>query len=252
LNIVVSMTTIPSRINKMQPMIKSIREQTRKPDMFILWLPEKCVKEDCGYDVPEWISQDVQPTVMPSLRDWGPVTKLVPLLSMCWASDTLLVTVDDDVVYDSHLLEELEKASESGRFPDAALGFVGVKNGQYIHGEAVEKHGSVGLEVDVIGGYRGAAYRRDLLDGSLEEDALALIEEGPFVLDDHLISWNLRRRNKKLVVVRTMFSGPGGHNFRFLKLANGIYDEGDNRSKVNDSMRRIRELYKKNDWPDFS
>jgi hypothetical protein len=248
LNVVVSMTTIPSRIGKMQAMVQSIRGQTRKPDMFILWLPEKCEKEGCGYDVPSWIRQDVQMAVMPAMRDWGPATKIIPLLTMSWSPRTLLVTVDDDVIYDSHLLEELEKASESGKFPDSALGFVGVKDKNYVHAEDVRNQGKEGIEVDVIGGYRGVAYRRDLLDDSLEKDALELTREGPFVLDDHLISWNLKRRAKKLVVVRTMSSGEGRLNFRFLNLANGIYDDGANREKVDDSMRRIRAYYDDRGW----
>ena len=239
------MTTIPSRIDKMPVMIQSIRDQTRKPDMFILWLPEICEKEGCGYDVPKWLTEML--TIMPAMRDWGPVTKLLPLLRMSWAADTLLVTVDDDVVYDSHMLEELEKASLSGEFPDSALGFVGIDNSCYIHAEEVRKRGLEGAEVNVIGGYRGVAYRRDLLDESLEQDALELMREGPFVLDDHLISWNLKRRAKKLVVVRTMFTGPN-YNFKFLELGNGIYDEGENREQVDESMRRIREYYDKNGW----
>jgi hypothetical protein len=249
-NIVVSMTTIPSRMGKMKPMIDSIRNQTRKPDWFVLWLPEKCEKEGTGYTIPDWLREDTRPTVMACSRDWGPVTKIIPLLSMAWAPDTLLVTVDDDVVYDSHLIEELEKASESGKFPDSALGFVGVRipKGQYIHAEFVKKWESDGMTVDLIGGYRGVAYRRDILDETLEQDAEALLEEGPFVIDDHLVSWNLTRRSKKLVVVSTMYGTPQRMNFRFLGLGNGIYDEGDNRSMVNDSMRRIRKLYDDNGW----
>jgi hypothetical protein len=227
-------------------MIQSIRNQTRKPDMFILWLPEKCEKEDCGYDVPDWISQEQQPTVMPAMRDWGPVTKLLPLLSMSWAPDTLFVTVDDDVVYDPHLLEELEKASESGKFPDAALGLVGVKDKQFIHAEQVKKMGLEGVEVNVLGGYRGVAYRRDLLDESLEKDILELLKSGPFFVDDHLISWNLKRRGKKLVVMRTMFGRRWGPSCGFLRLENGIYDA--NESKAKDSIRRLGEFYSKNGW----
>jgi hypothetical protein len=245
LNVVVSMTTIPSRIGKIRDMVKSIREQTRKPDMFILWLPERCKKEDCGYTVPEWINGSM-PVVMPAMKDWGPATKLIPLLSMSWSPDILLVTVDDDVAYDPHLIEELEKAAESGEFPDSALGFVGLKGKRYFHGEDVR--GAKGVEVNVIGGYRGVAYRRSILDESIEADAVELMKGGPFVLDDHLISWNLKRRAKKLVVVRTMYGEQASRNFRFLSLGNGIYDEGANRDRVNDSMRRIREYYTQNGW----
>jgi len=257
--ILATMTTIPSRLSHIRPMLDSINAQTRRPDMFVLWLPEICKKENRGYDIPEWLATSNwsipglfnYPFVMRGVEDWGPATKLLPVLGMFPAADTLVVTLDDDVVYGPKVIETLASAAESDKFPGSALGLVGVKDKQYIHGEQLRKQGIGSVVVDVLGGYRAVAYPAPVLDKTMLEDAEELLKDGPFVLDDHLFSWNLRRRGIPRVVVEaptdTWTEGDGA-GFLLKNLGNGVYDEGGNRKLVDDSMRKIRDLYDRNGW----
>lgn len=116
-NILVSMTTIPSRLAHLETTLKSLLLQSRLPAEIRINLPHVCRREDRGYEVPEWLSG----LSMISIRrcdDLGPATKFLPTLQDMPADQPVLV-VDDDRIYPSCLVETLEKAARQK--PDKAL-----------------------------------------------------------------------------------------------------------------------------------
>jgi hypothetical protein len=231
-------------------MLESVYAQTRKPDRLILWLPVFCQKEGKGYDIPDSLLNEMSLNGVDVTNcgiDWGSATKLIPTLFAETDPDTILISLDDDVAYEPHAIEELVAASE--KWPDASLGFMGGLPGPvFVHAEQLAMQGMERLEVDGLGGYRGILYRRRFFDGSIVDELNELLKEGPFVVDDQLFGWNLARRGIKRFVIRTDYPRSGGGlNFRFLNLGRGIYD-GDQPKLAEQSIRRLEALYARKGW----
>jgi len=118
-------------------------------------------------------------------NDYGPATKLLPTLLRETDPSTIIVTVDDDVIYPTFYLEELYKASV--RYPDKAVGY----KGYIIQGD--EEYGYVesnGLKtdtfVDVLGGFLGVAYRRAFFHAPAMLSYIYYPAEAFYVDDDYI------------------------------------------------------------------
>lgn len=121
-DIVVCLTTIPSRIERIHLTLKSLLAQSMSPDHIRLHLPRQSRREGVSYDVPGWLRE------IPSLRivpceDEGPATKLLPALTL--PSRQRILVVDDDRVFKPHLIAAFDEWSQ--KLPDAALGSRGWK-----------------------------------------------------------------------------------------------------------------------------
>lgn len=180
MRVVVSLTTIPSRVARIGPMLESVYAQTRKPDRLVLWLPTICEKEGVGYDIPDDFLNRMLLNGVDVANcgvDWGSATKLIPTLFSETDPDAILITLDDDVAYEPHAIEELVAASE--KWPDASLGFMGGLPGPtFVHAEQLNAEGKECLEAAVLGGYRGILYRRKLFDDSVMGELEELLEKG--------------------------------------------------------------------------
>lgn len=249
MRVVVSLTTIPSRVARIKPMLESLLAQTRKPDRMILWLPKVCRKEFAAYDVPLDLRQWMEANgieVRECDIDWGSATKLIPTLLCELEDETIIITMDDDILYEAHAVEELVAASE--KWPNDSLGFMGgVKGPCFIHTEQVRNARLERKAVDMLGGYRGILYRRKMFDGSVIDELKELLKEGAFVVDDQLFGWNLARRGIGRFVIQTNYPEQGNRlNFRFLGLGNGIYD--DTHQLADDSIHRLEAMYEEKGW----
>jgi hypothetical protein len=105
-NLVVSLTSMPSRIDKLYITIETLLSQTFKPNTIQLWLGRDELSMD---DIPEsllrlqargleicWIDK--------TMRSYD---KLIPALKM--NDNSIIVTADDDVLYPTWWLERLYK-----------------------------------------------------------------------------------------------------------------------------------------------
>lgn len=101
--IIASLTTFPARINTVEKTIKSLLTQTLKPDKLILWLAE------------EQFPNRELPKSLLALKKYGlsikwcndtkSYKKLVPTLKEY--PDDIIITFDDDIYYDSNVIENL-------------------------------------------------------------------------------------------------------------------------------------------------
>ena len=116
MKIVISFTTSPTRINKCSQMIHSILDQTRKPDLFLLNIPEEFARTGESYVVPKYIRKSL--TVNRIQCDYGPATKIVPtvlyLSERARAAEydpenTRIIYLDDDIAYPKRMVETYEK-----------------------------------------------------------------------------------------------------------------------------------------------
>jgi hypothetical protein len=124
--VIVSMSTVPDRINNLRPTIRALLEQTRPPDEIVLAIPEFSVREQRSYVLPKYISRLPRVRILHCGKDWGPSTKFIPAVQGELAAgrgDTLIMVVDDDRVYPRDALKTY--LHYSAGLPDAALCFRG-------------------------------------------------------------------------------------------------------------------------------
>jgi hypothetical protein len=116
-DIIVTMTTLPSRIPRIELTIKSLLRQTVSPAAIRLNVPRISRREGVAYAVPDAL-RELRSLRIVECDDFGPATKLVPTLLGAEPNQRLLV-VDDDRVYQPTFVEQM--AEWSVRFPDAAV-----------------------------------------------------------------------------------------------------------------------------------
>ena len=78
--IVVSLTTIPSRISRIKGVLNSLIEQTEPADAILLAVPQFSRREQSEYRIPAFIAASSAITLL-RCDDWGPATKLIPRCS---------------------------------------------------------------------------------------------------------------------------------------------------------------------------
>lgn len=118
--IVISLTTIPSRAADLQPVLRSLLDQTEPADRILLALPRVTMKGE-PYPQPETLHLPPGVDVL-RCEDVGPATKLIPALGA--EPDALILVVDDDVIYPAGMIAAL--LAEHRRNPKAAIGLRGV------------------------------------------------------------------------------------------------------------------------------
>ena len=124
--VIVSLSTVPDRIDNLTPTIRSLLKQTRPPDEIVLAVPEFSVRERRHYVVPKYISRLPRVRILRTRDDWGPATKFIAAIQDELAAgrqNTLIMVVDDDRVYPPDALETYLHYSE--QLPEAALCFRG-------------------------------------------------------------------------------------------------------------------------------
>ena len=103
--IYVSTSTIPQRIKNLDKSIKSLLNQTKKPDKIFINIPFKyrrfseTIKDD---EIPKFDSSVVEIT---RCEDFGPATKLLGSLDKL-EKNSLVILFDDDHVYENYMIEK--------------------------------------------------------------------------------------------------------------------------------------------------
>ena len=78
--VIASLSTVPERIDKLGPTIRSLLRQTRPPDEIVLAVPEFSIREQRAYAVPKYVLHWPRLRVLRCSRDWGPATKFIPVV----------------------------------------------------------------------------------------------------------------------------------------------------------------------------
>jgi len=115
--LVVTLTTIPSRIDALAPTLKSLLRQTAAAERIFLCVPAWNEREQRATTVPDWISALRSVTVV-AVPDVGPATKFLSTLGAV-ASNQAVVVVDDDRVYHRRLLATYQALAAER--PDVAI-----------------------------------------------------------------------------------------------------------------------------------
>jgi hypothetical protein len=215
-DVVVTLTTLPSRIDRIAPTIKSLLNQTVCPAAIRLNLPAVSRREQRAYAVPGWLRQLESVTICPC-EDLGPATKLVPALADT-PPDRRLIVVDDDRIYHRGFIEQLVRLSDA--HPDAVV----AGSGWEAPPDLVDRPSTLvatllgrapvplrctrvgrGRAVDVVRGATGYLVKPRFFDLAAIAD-YAGAPEAAFFVDDVWISAHCRARKLVLPGRRTSFS----------------------------------------------
>lgn len=202
--VIVTLTTLPSRVGLLRPVLASLLDQTVPPARVVLALPEHSLREDTGYRLPAFLDHPAV-EVLRSERDWGPATKLIPAWQRA-DPEQLLLALDDDNIYPRDLLENLLRWRQ--RVPGAALGLRGWNVGPSLDLNQARILYGTGLRelrpVDVLTGTWGILARRDFFDEGLL-DYRGYPEDAVWV-DDVWFSGHLARRGVARRVVPGVYA----------------------------------------------
>jgi hypothetical protein len=184
----VSMTTLPSRIDRIRPTIESLLSGSHVPDKVLLAIPPFSQREKRAYVLPAFLAE-FRPSVevVHCRQDWGPGTKLLGSLDAL-PEQSYLVLADDDVIYKPSFLSGLIAAQSADH--TASFSYYVYRSGGLWIGQGCD----------------GLSFWKPNLDG-IADFARAHIAETPYRLHDDLwISYYLATKGVQV----KMLSPPNG------------------------------------------
>jgi len=200
MRIVGSMTTLPSRISKIKPVIQSLIKQRRSLDKIYINIPWKTLKGH-KYIIPFFLSNmESNIIVINRCKDYGPITKLLPTLDKETDPDTYIITFDDDNIVHKDVVKIFEKKIK--QYPKTCLSFSGWNIGRFPWYYELHYNNKKDIEVDWVQGCHGIAYPRGLID---KNEILTCFSDAPNILshhDDHKISAYLTTKNIKKISIK--------------------------------------------------
>ena len=201
-SVIISLTTVPERLSNLREdgimsTIKSICEQNDNDYEVHFNIPmvNNITKKE--YLIPEWLN--AFKLKYPHLRifrteDMGPPTKMIPTLKRIKNPETILLIVDDDLVYHPNMISEHRR--NQIKFPDCAICYDGVECAIPC-GDMRDRWISCVTEVRevyVIQHYKSASYKKKLFTDKFDEYI------GKTFSDDVLISRYFNHQGIKIYV----------------------------------------------------
>ena len=113
--LIVSLTSFPARIDRLWLVIETLLRQTYKPDMVILWLSKEQFPQ--LETLPKSLLNMQKRGLQIELREGDLRSHKKYYYTLESYPNDIMVTVDDDVFYNSHLLAYLVESANA--FPDA-------------------------------------------------------------------------------------------------------------------------------------
>jgi hypothetical protein len=107
MKIIVTLTTIPSREDSVIKTIKSLQQNTIKPTDIYVNLRNYIVRLNKSFS-PEFENRLLELNVKINYsKDYGSLTKIIPIKYLDLDPDTLIITADDDIIYNEKYIEGL-------------------------------------------------------------------------------------------------------------------------------------------------
>jgi hypothetical protein len=200
----VSLTTTPSRIDKMEKTLQSLLNQSYPAEKIIINIPYRFGRTDEEYVIPDWLESMMfrhrTLKINRTILDYGAITKLLPTLELVpYEDDVWIATADDDIDYLPHILELYARMSEvftakpamglSGCF----LRTMGIRgNNLKLVLEASRKTEGV----DVIEGYSLPVYHRSFFQPNFMSYVAKCLENKDLKKSDDIVISNWLRMNK--------------------------------------------------------
>lgn len=262
--VIVSFSTSPARIHHIAPVVHSIcGSQTIKPTALHLYIPYVFGRTGESYIIPPEIQQlqEIYPfRICRVAEDKGPITKVLYALQEFDRPDDLIISIDDDILYPEHFIEEFLDAHRIRS--DCLLGYMGCRppSRPFVHAEHIQFRQTQRMfePVNGLGGYRGILFPRSLVT----EDFFTTVDEvnrihqtrlGHNILDDDsFLSYYFQKMGVPQIVFGTFYPGNlftnniyEQINIRYLDSSKigGLFG-GENSQKMANSLEILREYFK--------
>ena len=220
-DIIVSFTTTPYRVDQIKPVLESIARQSIKPTRIYVNIPWRFKRDNTEYVLPTWLTSDPN-IIINRTEDYGPATKLIATLEKEHNPNTIIITFDDDRTYSKHTVRDLVKqylTSSYEKTYKVGAAFTGFglnllfapKHNMYVEPIILDHKPSL-----VVVGTGGVAYRRDFF----KNDIFSLIKSLPltcFLGDDLMISAYLLYHGIDIIKISGMSYNPLFITSLFLK-----------------------------------
>lgn len=164
MKVVATLSTIPSRIERIRPTIESLLRQSYPVEKVEINVPYWCVRTAEPYKVPDWLTA-MDRVEVHRTEDYGAITKVAPTLLRHAHEPVFVWSVDDDFVYHPKHLETMMVGADG-------------RSIVCLHGGIWTEHGFAGGQgrhhtVDIVEGFFGIVYPPDCI----REDFLAYVEK---------------------------------------------------------------------------
>jgi len=114
LPVYISLTSIFKNQDMLLQTLQSIMKQTKLPDKIFLYLSEESYILDTGFKdkkiTDSYLLKFINNNSIIDIKwvkNTGSYRKLLPLLKDKWDEDCIIITIDDDTIYNTHLIENL-------------------------------------------------------------------------------------------------------------------------------------------------
>jgi hypothetical protein len=215
--IVVSLTTIPSRINELYYTLYSLMDQTYRVDQIIINIPYTSTK-GIIYVIPTWLHELTKKCkfiILNRCEDEGPITKLTPTLRM-FTEKVAIIIVDDDTIYKENTIEMLCKKSMN--YPNAVITNTGYRMFNKDKTERKYHHIENMKHVDICMGYNGYLIYNTFFK---EDWDLFYKQDYFFSIDDDCISLYL---NKHVIPIYSHKNSTGLSLMKWCYLTKWIFN----------------------------
>jgi hypothetical protein len=206
----VSLTTSPLRLPKVLAVLATL-DTTYVTNINVV-LPDKYGKKQESYNKSDinTISKFPKVKIMRTKKDYGPITKMLPVIRKINDPKSIIISVDDDVGYPIGMINEfiyqkIEKYPNSViESPDEGQDFrKDIGNFKKIF---PSKNKPRKPHVDMVEGWLGVAYSKKLVSDE-EMEKIADLSKECLLSDDLVISYILAKHNVPVVKINNKYLG---------------------------------------------
>jgi glycosyltransferase involved in cell wall biosynthesis len=194
-NIIVTLTTVPSRLASedeqgIKLCINSLVSQSYENYEIHFNIPFISKVTGEKYEVPQWLTE-IEKVQIFRTDDLGPITKLAHTVERIADPDTIIIVVDDDLVYHTDMVAE--QVNNQIKWEDAIVGYDGMRS-RNDEGAFSNYFGDVrdyyytsnyrSCRVDILQHYKSISYKRKYF----EDDFFTFIQENNHWEDDIVLA----------------------------------------------------------------
>ncbi|MGA2736734.1 MAG: hypothetical protein ABSG65_04710 [Bryobacteraceae bacterium] len=206
----ISLTTTPTRIHLIRPVLESLVHQTAPVEGVLLNVPYRLQRNGAAYQLPAWLHE------LPCVRvnrsaDYGPATKLLGALEVEREPDAYIIVVDDDTVYPLCMVEAYRNCDLGGRQTVYCTAGFNISDPldccREVRGNLEPVRGHM-VPVQVVEGYGSVLYRR----GLFHDDIFHIMDLPEYVVysdDLYLSNYLGRHRVLRWTIAPPGFGGDG-------------------------------------------
>jgi len=204
--VVVTLSTVPQRLSFIHPdgvelVIRHLCEQKFDNYEVHFNIPEFYPPTNEPYIIPEWLNEYQKK--YPHLKvfrteDYGPATKVVPTIQRITDPETIIIVVDDDIVYYDNMVQE--HFNHHLRYDNAVFGYDGRSNCSAHRFNDLRDAWVLCLETPsfthMIQHYKSGSYKRKYFESDFFEHFV-----GKTKSDDVLTSYYCRYKRLDLIIM---------------------------------------------------